>query len=215
MNRVGSHLSLFKAMLPGTQHPFCHSPSYCEFGLRLSGGGLSSIMMSAVLQHNSAHAYPVNKFFTLAALCLLLPFHCESQTNVIYTTNFVVQPANFRGVNGTVYNITNSPLWTNISGRVWVVPDRKLSNIVIIEKDMRVGLGTNAPEIVALTNFGGNVVQGDQISTMAMRVGSIRTGFLMRGWSQLWDCGTNTSVPVITTNEVGPLDKEAIKKERL
>ena len=68
---------------------------------------------------------------------------------------------------------------------------------------------------VALTNFGGNVVQGDQISTMAMRVGLIRTGLLKRGWIQLWDCGTNTSVPVITTNEVGPLDKEAIKRERL
>jgi hypothetical protein len=157
----------------------------------------------------------LNKFFALAALCLLLPFHCESQTNVIYTTNFVVQPANFRGVNGTVYNVTNSPLWTNISGRVWVTPSMMPSNIVIIEKDMRIGLGTNATETVALTNFGGNVVQGDQVSTLAMRVGLIRTALLKRGWIQLWDCGTNTSLPVITTNEVGPLDKEAIKRERL
>jgi hypothetical protein len=168
-------------------------------------------MMSAILQRISDRRCPLNKFFALTALCLLLPFHGQSQTNVIYTTNFVVQPANFRAVNGTVYNITNSPLWTNISGRVWL----GTSNIVVIEKDMRVGLGTNAPEKVALTNFGGNVVQGDQISTLAMRVGLIRTGLLKRGWIQLWDCGTNTSVPVITTNEVGPLDTQAIKKERL
>jgi hypothetical protein len=131
-----------------------------------------------------------------------------AQTNVIYLTNWVTAPANFRVVNEVVYDTTTSPLWTNLAGRVSLVDQ----GVVIVETTPVNGTTTNAPQYFAIRHYPAIAAEGNRISAIAMRVGVYTTPT----WKvDLWDCGTNALVPVITTNAVGSLDKQAIKKERL
>ncbi|HEX3799476.1 MAG TPA: hypothetical protein VH413_12320 [Verrucomicrobiae bacterium] len=148
------------------------------------------------------------RFFLAALVIGGISQSVFAQTNVIYTTNWVVAPPNYRVVNNIVYDTSHSPFWTNISGRVVVVDP----GVVVVENNLVQNVTTNLPERFAIRNYEKLVMEGNRISALAMRVGtySSKTTNL-----PLWDCGTNALVPVVKTNEVGPLDTEAIKKDRL
>jgi hypothetical protein len=146
----------------------------------------------------------------LTSICFLAGFAhgASAQTNVIYTTNWVPAAPNFRVVNNLIYDTTNSLLWTNISGRVLFTDH----GVVVVENNLVNHVTTNLPQRLAIRNFRGAAPEGSRVATLAMRVGTFTSGVTN---FPLWDCGTNALLPVIKTNEVGPLDRQAIKKDRL
>ena len=84
--------------------------------------------------------------------------------------------------------------------------------VVVVENNLINHVTTNLPQRLAIRNFRGPAPEGSRIGTLAMRVGTFTSGTTNL---PLWDCGTNALLPVIKTNEVGPLYRQAIKKERL
>jgi hypothetical protein len=150
----------------------------------------------------------LGRVLALAGLGVFLTAHAAgAQTNVIFTTNWVAAPPNLLVVNGVVYDSASSALWTNLAGRVLSVED-----VVVIENNLIQNVTTNGAERVAIRNYTGSAAVGNRIAARAMRVGLWTTPSVKL---ELWDCGTNALVPVVATNAVGPLDRQAIKKDRL
>ncbi len=160
----------------------------------------------------------------MAALPALADDTTNAPTQIGVTTNYVVAHRSFRRVDGKLYNIEKSVLWSEIKGRCTKVLTNGTVVRTIVERsesypsqspdakpniaDLLGGKSAvptvrtrvweeEGPEIFLVNYDGLGPTTGKAIRTKAIKVGNYTyEGAVI----EKWDCGTPNVVPVIVTN---------------
>jgi hypothetical protein len=145
----------------------------------------------------------------------------NTTTPVSVTTNYITAHRSFRRVDGRLYNIEKSHLWSDIKGtctkvltngivvRTFVEKQREIPSSSDRRKSTDVLLGSGArvpssesweeegPDIFLVNYDGPRPTTGKKIRTKAMEI----SVYPLNGKViEMWDCGTPNVVPVIVTN---------------
>jgi ribosomal protein L28 len=143
------------------------------------------------------------------------------------TTNYIKAHRTFRRVDGQLYNIEKSYLWSDVKGRVVKVLTNGVVLRTVVEKSERYVVPTtqsddpqrrignfiggvpsgpvvktrkweeDGPEILLINHDDSDLTTGKIVNAKAMKTGIYTYG---EDIVEKWDCGTPNIVPVVVTN---------------